>query len=800
MKCPKCQSDNPDDSKYCKECATRLTRVKDISFTVTLKAPAAGLSKGTVIAGKYIIMGEIGRGGMGVVYKAKDTRLDRAVALKFLSPELTRDEEAKKRFVQEAKAAAAINHPNISIIHEIDEHQGQTFIAMEYVQGQSLKNRLEDGPLELDETKEIALQVAEGLEEAHIKGIIHRDIKPANIMLTRKGQAKITDFGLAKLSGGADLTKASTILGTVAYMSPEQAKGDEVDYRTDIWSLGAMLYEMLTNKLPFRSEKDQALIYVILHEEPQPVIELRGDVPENLGKIIEKCLMKNPQERYRDIGAVLNDLRSGPLSVETPFPSKVISSIKPSIAALPFVNMSADPENEYFSDGLTEELINALTKITELHVVARTSSFAFKGERIDIREIGQKLNVDNLLEGSVRKAGSQVRITAQLVKVEDGYHLWSERYDRNMEDIFAIQDEITQKIVDKLVAALDISIEPPKEHPPVNLEAYDLHLKGRYFWNKLSPEWISKTIDYYKQSIEKDPNYALAYTSIAEFYIFLSIGFDVLPSKDAMPKAKEAALRALELDPNLSEAHASLGIIATCYDWDHKAAKNHFDKALELNPNSAKAHQWIELYLTFMEGKIDEAMAELERAQELDPLNLMIKLRLGYLYYYLYDFDRAIDRFKGIIDIEPNYPVAYHGLMDAYGQKGLYEEALTYGEKLAELGIQSVGYFGVLGFYYALAGKKDKAQRLLTELEERSRKGYVSSFWVASIYHGLGDRDRAFEWFEKAYEERDGNLIYITAPPPYASLRSDPRFEMLIKKMSLEHVLKQQEERLFPQN
>ena len=793
IECPKCRAKNPDETEFCGKCGTKLKPAESLFIIKTLKTP----KKAKTIAGKYRILETLGEGGMGVVYKAEDTRLERIVALKFLSPELTRDEEAKKRFVQEAKAAAALEHPNICTVYEVDEDDGHTFITMSYIKGRSLKDKLKDGPMGVDEIKDIALQIGEGLKEAHEKGIIHRDIKPANIMVSVKGQAKITDFGLAKLSWGVDLTKKPTIMGTVAYMSPEQAKGEEVDHRTDIWSFGATLYEVLTGKLPFRSKKDQAIIYAILHEEPQAVREQREDVPESLEKIIEKCLRKSPQKRYKDLGAVLNDLKSVSHSDDAAYPSKVISDIKPSIAVLPFVNISTDPENEYFSDGLTEELINALTKITELHVVARTSSFAFKGEKIDIREIGQKLNVGSLLEGSVRKAGNKVRITAQLIKVEDGYHLWSERYERNMEDIFVIQDEITKKIMDKLMTTLNVVVKPPEEHRPVNLEAYDLYLKGRYFCNKLSPEWINKTLDYYNQSIEKDPNYALVYTSIAEFFILLSVGFDVLPSKDAMPKAKEAALKALELDPTLSEAHASLGMVATCYDWDHKAAKKFFAKALELNPNSATVHQWSELYLTFMEGKYGEAIDALEKAQKLDPLNLMIKLRLGYMYYYMYDFDSAISRFKEIFDFEPNFPVAYHGLMDAYGQKGMYDEAFASGEKLLEFGIPAVGYLGVLGFHYALAGKKDKARGLLSELEKRSKKGYVSSFWIATIYHGLGEKDRAFEWFEKAYDERDGNLIYITAPPPYNSIRDDPRFKKLIKKMGLEHVLEKQKETLI---
>jgi serine/threonine protein kinase len=403
--CPKCNTENPDDSKFCKECAFPLKPPGDVSVTKTIKTSTKGITKGTTIAGKYQILQKLGEGGMGVVYKAKDTRLKRTVALKFLPAELTKDKAAKKRFIQEAQAAAALNHPHICTIYEVDEANDQTFISMEYIQGQSLKDKLESGPLAVDETIVIALQVAEGLEKAHKKGIIHRDIKPANIMINDEGQAKITDFGLAKLSWGADITKPATIMGTVAYMSPEQAKGEEVDHRTDIWSLGAMLYEMLSGERPFRKDQEQALIFAILNDKPTPLSLLRSDIPTQIEQMIEKALAKKASERYQNVDDLTQDLKQ----TSSIAPSKA----EKSIAVLPFTNMSADPDQEYFCDGMTEEIINALTHIKDLRVIARTSSFAFKGKQEDIREIGKKLNVAILLEGSVRKSGDRLRITAQ---------------------------------------------------------------------------------------------------------------------------------------------------------------------------------------------------------------------------------------------------------------------------------------------------------------------------------------------------------------------------------------------------
>ncbi len=736
----------------------------------------------------YQVLEKIGQGGMGVVYKAEDTKLRRVVALKFLPPELTHDPGAKARFVREAQAAAALDHPHICTVYEIDEADDRIFIAMAFIAGQSLKEKLAEGPLQISEAVRIASQAAAGIQSAHARGIVHRDVKPANIMLTESGEVKVMDFGLAKLSWGADLTQTATVMGTAAYMSPEQVRGEPADNRTDIWSLGCTLYEMLTGKRPFEVPETQAVFHAILNREPTGLRSLRAEVPDRLNVIVTRCMQKDPVDRYTDLKPMIQDLESIVDTRSYPGPAPPAEEV-PSIAVLPFVNMSADPENEYFSDGLTEELINALTKIPGMRVVARTSSFAFKGEKIDLREVGQRLNVGTLLEGSVRKAGERIRITAQLIDVDDGYHIWSERFDRNLEDVFAIQDEITAEIVSRLEAALPVPQPAPQERPALKVEAYDLYLKARYCFNQLGPDWVDKTLSFYDRAIESDPGFAPAYAGKAEALIMMATGFDILPSREAMPQAKASALKALEIDPCLSEAYVSLGAVATFHEWDRHAAKENFQKALELNTNSVGAHLWKEMYLTLLERRYSESLTVIERAQELDPLNLLVKVRIGYCYYYLSEFDSAIEVFEQILVLEPNFVIAYHGLMDAYGQKGMYAEAITAGEKVVDAGIRFVANLGVLGFYYGLAGKKEKAQALLDELRERSQKGYVSTFWIGAICLGLGDVDRAFEWFQKAYDEHDGNLVYITIPIPFKAIVSDPRYSGLLRQMGLVHLL-----------
>ncbi len=734
----------------------------------------------------YKILSKIGEGGMGVVYKAEDTKLRRTVALKFLPPELMRDNEAKERFVQEAQAAAALDHPNICTIYEINESEGHTYISMAHIKGQSLKEKIASGPVKIEEALDIAIHTAEGLKEAHEKGIVHRDIKPANIMLTEKGQVKIMDFGLAKLSWGVDLTKTATIMGTVAYMSPEQASGEKIDHRTDIWSLGCVLYEMLAGHRPFKSTHDQAAIYSILNEEPEPIASLRKDLPVGFEMILHSCLQKDPRNRYRDMEALFSDLRSIDLEDNT----QILLAVQaidepPSIAVLPFVNMSADPENEYFSDGLSEAIINSLTKIKDFKVVARTSAFSFKGKDVDIRDIGGQLDVNKVLEGSVQKAGNRLRITAQLINVSDGYHLWSERFDRNMDDIFAIQDEISLAIVDNLKLKLlkGEKTKLVKRHTN-DPEAYSFYLKGRYFYNKRKEEDMKRSVEYFERALKKDPKFALPYAGLADTYATFGF-YHWLPYEKARSKAKEFAFKGLEVDDSVGETHAAYANYIWWFEWQWVEAEKEYKKAIQLNPSDVEARH---MYAHLLEssGRFDEAIAEMGKALTLEPLQINLNHCMGNILLFSGDYDGAIDLFQKTIEMDPGFPLQYFWLGRAYLQTGELQKAIEVFEKGTEFPTISTSVLGGLGFAYTIEGRKDDAQKILDQLNDLSKERYVDPYFIAYIYMGLGDIDKTFEYLEKCFEVGDMYLSYLPIDPIFKELHDDPRFEALMKKMGLE--------------
>jgi serine/threonine-protein kinase len=738
----------------------------------------------------YKIIEKLGEGGMGVVYKAEDTKLKRTVALKFLPRELTCDPYAKQRFLQEAQAASALDHSNICTIHEIGETgEGQLFIVMACYEGETLKTRIEHGALSTENSLDVAAQIACGLAKAHEQGIVHRDIKPANIFITRDGVVKILDFGLAKLAGGkTTLTKAGTTLGTVAYMSPEQARGENVDHRTDIWSLGVVLYEMLNRQLPFRGEFDQAVVYSILNEEAKLMMSLHPNVPRELDLIVKRAITKNRDERYQQMRDFLTDL----IAVREKLESEISKSQAtgkqsvPSIAVLPFKDMSPAKDQEYFCEGIAEELLNALVQIEGLQVAARTSSAQFKDKAVNLQSIGRELGVQSVLEGSVRKSGDRLRITAQLINVEDGYHLFSEKYDRATDDVFAIQDEISLAIVDKLKVKLlpDEKSKLVKRHTE-NAEAYRLYLQGRYFWNRRHEGKVQRGLEYFQKAIAIDPDYALPYSGIADCYFSLGF-FDFLAPKVAFGKCKEAALRAVELDPDLAEAHASLGNALFYFDWDWPAAEAEFRHAISLNPNYAAVHYFYGMFLTAA-GRFDDAVAQEGRAMELDPIQPAIRAAQAFTLRLADRNDEAIATSRASIEFDPNFFVSWLNLGQEYALIGKFadgEEAVRKADDL--VGGTSTLILAILGQVVGLAGKRDEARLILDRILEFSKSKYASAQLIAIFYWLFDEHDTAFEWIERAIEERDHWVCYSSNLPAVCEMRSDPRFTALLKKAGLE--------------
>jgi serine/threonine-protein kinase len=740
----------------------------------------------------YRILSKLGEGGMGVVYKAHDTKLGREVALKFLPGGLTGDPRARERFIYEAKAASGIDHPNICTIYEIDETDDhRIFIAMACYEGETLKQRIARGPLETGEILDVAIQIARGLARAHEAGIIHRDIKPANIIITTRGEVKIVDFGLSKLLGLAKLTRTGMTVGTAAYMSPEQARSEEIDQRTDIWSLGVVLYEMLTGLCPFRSEYEQALIYSILNEEPAPLGSLRPDIPEEMDQLVQKAMAKVPVERFRYAGELLAELSFLAKRREAESDRLLIGAAKalPSIAVLAFTNLSADKENEYFSDGLAEDIIDALTQVPGLRVMARTSAFAFRGKEADVREIGARLNVEHILEGSVRRSGSRLRVTAQLVKASDGYHVWSQRFDREMTDVFAIQDEISQAIVEKLRLRLS-GDRPLVKRYTENLAAYDLCLKARYDLRKMAREEREAGRRYCEQAIALDPSYAPAYIVLAESYLWDAFWGSTDP-REAFSRAKSAALEALRLDDTIADAHTALGTVLGSGEFDWQGADHEFNRALELNPSSVAVrydYAWCyAMWFLYPQGRVEEALTEMQRALELDPLDPFYNALLGYLLHSTRQFEPAVAQLHHAIGLAPAFFFAYWFLSSVYALNGRLDEAIAAAEKANELSGRHALTLAALGTCYGQAGRTAEARQVLEELTARRRVTYVPSCALAWAHSGVGELDESLEWIAKSIEEREPTVVTaLKSAPIFDRLRSHPAYQALLRKMNLE--------------
>jgi serine/threonine protein kinase/tetratricopeptide (TPR) repeat protein len=782
----------------------------------------------------YRILEQLGAGGMGVVFKAQDNRLERAVALKFLPENLAQQPQALERFRREARAASALNHPGICTIYDVGEQDGQAFIAMEFIDGETLRSHIQGRPLPGEELLELGIQIAEALDAAHAEGIIHRDIKPANIFVTKRGRAKVLDFGLAKLvpkgianadadsaAAASDPTSAVGIIsGTPCYMSPEQIRGDDLDARTDIFSLGLVLYEMATGSQAFRGGSGGAIIEAILTRPPASVRSINPNLPPRLEAIIEKALHKDRGLRYQHAAELLADLQrlkrdseSGSLdrAADTPsvrtvsanhlssasnpgsraaaqpsgsFRSPRVAKVISSLAVLPFENVSRDPENDYLSDGITGSLINNLATVPHLRVMARSTVFRYKGREMDPQAIGRELHVRAVLTGRMMQSGGSLRIGTELVDVATGSQIWGAQFDRKPGDIFTIQDEISSEISGKLRLQLTRAEKKRlvRRHTE-DAEAYRLYLQGRHHWNRWTEEGFYKAIGYFQQAIQKDPSYALAYAGVADSYVLLGWN-SYLPPKDAFPKGKAAAMTALDLAPDLGEAATDLAAVLWLHDWQWPEAEKEFQRSLKLNPCYPTAnHYYAECVMTM--GRHAEAITRMKKSLELDPLSLIINAAMGWAYYHARQYDQAVEQLLRTVELDPNYPVTYWILGLLYRKTARSDLAISAGQKGVNLSGGSPLMRAALAQSYAEAGSPKDARQILDDLTKLGQDKYVAPHFFAGIHIGLGEDERALAYLEKSYAEHCHWLIYLHIDPSMDRLRGDPRFQDLLRRVGL---------------
>ena len=795
----------------------------------------------------YRVVEKLGGGGMGIVYKAEDLRLGRFVCLKFLPEKLSKDHPAIERFQREARAASSLNHPHICTIYDIDEYEEQNFIVMEFLEGQTLKHRISGKPLDIERVPEYGHQMADALEAAHAKAIIHRDIKPANIFLTDRGQIKLLDFGLAKLmperkgvalthagaafnntTQDAHLTSSGVAVGTVAYMSPEQVRGQELDERTDLFSLGLVLYEMATGKQAFAGNTSGVIFEAILNRSPIPAARLNPAVSPQLEQIIDKALEKDRSLRYRtaaDLGADLQRLKRDSDSARafhvtsgsTPEPVRKRAWIPfawagalvvalllfalnvggfrdrvfggsgqgriDSIAVLPFANVSNDPKTEYLSDGITESLINSLSQLPNLSVTSRNTVFRYKSQPTDPQRLGHDLGVRAILTGRLIQTGDELMISVSLEDVRQSRQIWGEQYNRKLSNLVSVQQEIASDIYSRLRPKL--AGEERRllaRRPTENVEAYQLYLQGLFYWNKWTEADFKKAADYFTQAVQKDPRYALSYAGLADTYSQLGdAGY--LPPSEAWPKAKAAAMQALEIDDTLAEAHTSLALVKEHFEWDWTGADTEFRRAIELNPNSATAHHWYGDYLANM-GRPEDGLRETRKAQELDPLSLIINTTLGWQLYLARRNDQAVEQLRKVLDIDAKFTPARRMLEEVYAQSGKQKEAVAERARILSLS-GSPEFAASIEEDFSKSGYKGVLQSWLDGLTEISKHGYVSAYSIAEGYMRLGQKDKVFEWLDKAYEDHDSGLVSIAVEPMFDPVRSDPRFKDIVRRMKL---------------
>jgi serine/threonine protein kinase/tetratricopeptide (TPR) repeat protein len=737
------------------------------------------------VSDRYRIEEEIGRGGAASVFLAEDLKHDRKVAIKVLRPGLPGSYEPQ-RFLREIRIAARLTHPQILPLHDSGECDGLLYFVMPYAGCETLRDRLtREETLPIDVALRITRAVAAALAYAHRLGVIHRDIKPENILL-QEGEPVVADFGVATAlsAAGSDsvyVTDRGFTVGTPAYMSPEQASAEpDLDGRSDQYSLACVLYEMLAGEPPFAGTGPRATMARHAIEPPAPIRSRRPNLPVAVERALERALGKEPQARFPSMiefaeALAAPGVESAPLSAAPDLRA---------IAVLPLVNASSDPENEYFSDGMTDELITALSKVEGLHVASRTSAFALKGVREDVRALGARLNVSTVLEGTVRRAGNRLRITVQLTSVADGRTLWSERYDRELADVFAIQDEIARTIVTTLRSTLlrDLGDAPPMRYT-ANVRAYQLYLRGRYWWNRRTQEAIAEGIKYFEQAIAEDPSYALAYTGLSDSYA-LYLDYRGAPVVEGMEKARTLARKALQLDESLAEAHTSLGWVTFIYDWDWVSAEREFSRAIELNPRYSVARQWYSWFLTAM-GRAEAALGQGRLAAELDPASVSIRRSMGWLHYYARQPEAALEHLRRALAMDPTAEENHRLLGLAYMQLGKYDEAAAaFREAIAGSDSRALATAG-LGQIAALRGRTDEARAVLDRLRQDAQQHYVSPVAFAMLHATLGDADDAFQWLDRAHADRRGWLTYLKVEPLLDELRTDPRFGRLLERMKL---------------